>query len=212
MSSPHFYDIDKETPRFSEILRLIEDQAQQSNALSLGRLLEIVGPKGHSFISLFLVLPFLQPIPLVGLSTAIGLVIAMIGIFIIRDRPPYLPARLAKIQWESKSILKVCSVLERLMKRLERYIQPRGHALITQNWLKRLNGILIFFHAILMSLPLPIPLSNFLPASVLFLLSLGALEEDILVILLGYTMALINLAFFTSLVLLPYLGLRAFQL
>lgn len=193
--------------RFTETLRLIQARAQQSS-VTLRELLEIFGPQGHGFVALFLVLPFLQPIPLVGLSTVFGLAIATVGFLMVLDRPPWLPQRLARVVVESNTVLKVCATLEGLMKRLERLVKPRGQRLFAALWFRRLNGLVLFIHALIMALPLPIPLSNFLPALVLLLIALGTLEEDAIVVFVGYGAVVINAAFFTALVLLPFLGIR----
>jgi hypothetical protein len=66
--------------------------------------------------------------------------------------------------------------------------------------------VLWILHAVVFSLPLPIPLSNAFPAAVIFLIALGILEEDLAVIVLAYIGGLANVAFFAGLLALPALG------
>lgn len=193
--------------RFTETLRVIRRRASESG-LTLQQLLEIFGPQGHGFLTLFLVLPFLQPIPLPGISTVIGLAIALVGFFMLLDRPPWLPHRFAKVVVESNTLLRVCGVLERLMRRLETLIKPRAKDLFDRSWFRRVNGFLLCFHALLLALPLPIPFTNFFPALVLLLISLGTLEEDAAVVGVGYVAVVVNAVVFSSLVILPWLGIR----
>jgi hypothetical protein len=61
-------------------------------------------------------------------------------------------------------------------------------------------------HALVFSLPLPIPLSNAFPAVVILLMALGILEEDLGVIVVAYVGAVANLMFFAGLIALPALG------
>lgn len=193
--------------RFTETISRVRERTESDShcaGLSLQELTEIFGPKGHFLFTLFLILPFLQPIPLPGLSTLIGLAIAMGGAFLALDRPPWLPKRLAEARLSQSIALRICSGLEKLLKRLERMIRPRGVWIFELNWLKRLNGVVILIYALFLSLPLPIPFSNFFPALVLLLVSLASLEEDIILLSIGYLAALIALAFFIALVLVPY--------
>jgi hypothetical protein len=52
-----------------------------------------------------------------------------------------------------------------------------------------LNGLAIVSSAFLLTLPLPIPFSNTIPAWAILLLALGMMEEDGAVIVAGYFMA-----------------------
>lgn len=196
------------TPGFSDTLHLIRARAHANgeNGLTFRELVDIFGPKGHAFLTIFLVLPFLQPIPIPGLSTLIGLVIALVGVHMLLDRPPFIPQRFGTRSVDSQILFRICSGLERLMRRLERVVRPRGRDIFQRRWFRRLNGIVITIHAGFLSLPLPIPLSNFFPALVLLLVALGTLEEDFYVVVTSYFAVLVNMAFFVSLVLIPYLS------
>lgn len=184
------------------MVRLVRERAG-AQGLTFRELIEIVGPKGHVFLSLFLVLPFLQPIPLPGISTAFGLVIAFLGLSLALGQKPWIPERFAHRHLEGRLLLKICSGLEETTKKLERFIKPRHAWLFETTWIFRLNGVLLALHAVIMSLPLPIPFSNFLPALVIFLFALGNLEEDGWVIFAAYLAVIANAAFFATLVLIP---------
>lgn len=200
----------KQTQRFSSILHAIRLRLQSENTkgLTLREVIELFGPKGHALLTLFLVLPFLQPIPLPGISTAMGLVIAMVGLFMFLDRPPWVPDRLARVHLDSQFLIRVCSGAEGIMRKLERLVKPRGQFYFSKNWYRKTAGLMIGFHALLLSLPLPIPLSNFFPAIVLVLLALGTLEEDLYIVMASYLATIVNLAYFSTLILLPYLSVK----
>jgi hypothetical protein len=219
--------------RFSVILHAIRDQVQgqgegqgdvndkaternsdavsrrpQGEDMTLGKLLVLFGPKSHSIVVLFLTLPFLQPVPLPGLSTAFGLTIAMVGFFMLIDRPPWIPQRLSALRLDPALVLKIASGLESSVRRIEHLIRPRGQSLIALAWFQRINGLVLCLHALILALPLPIPFSNFFPASVLLLIALGSLEEDAYVIAAGYAAALINAVYFSALIVLPALSMQ----
>ncbi|HYB99324.1 MAG TPA: exopolysaccharide biosynthesis protein [Candidatus Limnocylindrales bacterium] len=199
-ASPHGH-------RFSETLHRIRERARHG-ALSVHDLLEISGPQGHAFLAVFLMLPFLQPIPLPGISTVLGLVVAMLGVFAALDRAPWVPRRLARVTIDPRTIDRICSALERLLARLERFIRPRARDMLAMRGLRYFNAVLWVLHALVFSLPLPIPFTNSLPAIVVMLLAVGTMEDDIAVIALAYVGVLVNVAFFASIVVLPMLGWR----
>ena len=190
--------------RFSETLHRLRERALKGPT-TLHDLLETVGPKGHAFLTLFLVLPFMQPIPLPGVSVAFGLMIALVGAFIAIGRPPTLPAKLGRRAVDSKTLGRICESLEKLAVRMEKIIRPRGRLVFRRVWFQRVSGLLIFVHGVLLSLPLPIPFSNFFPALVLFLTSIALLEEDGLVMIGAYVACAATAAFFTAIVYGPYL-------
>lgn len=196
---------EKKERRFTETLRGIERRAAEG-PVSIGELLTLCGPQGHGFLAVFLVLPFLQPIPLPGLSSAIGVLLMILGVFVALRRPPWLPRRLANVRVESDVVLRICTSLERLLGALEHVVKPRAQWLFAQRWFRLSNGVVWIVHAGLFSLPLPIPLSNAFPAVVILLMALGILEEDLGVIVLAYLGGLANVVFFTALVALPALG------
>ena len=191
-----------ETPRadhrFSETLRRIE-QRVSDGPLTLGEMLELAGSQGHAFLAIFLVLPFLQPIPLPGISSAVGAVLAVLGLFVALQRPPWLPRRFAALPLDRDTVIRISAVLERLLRSVEHVVRPRAASLFARRWFRAWNGTLWVVHAIVFSLPLPIPLSNAFPAVVILLLALGTVEEDLGVIVLGWVGAVANVLFFGGL-------------
>lgn len=196
--------------RFSETIQGIEDRAAQG-PITFGELLEICGPQGHGFLALFLVLPFLQPIPLPGLSSAIGLLLALIGVFVALRRPPWVPRRVAQVKVAPEHLLRICHTAERLLGAIEHVVRPRVAWLFSHRWFRLTNGFVWIVHALVFSLPLPIPFSNSLPAIVILLMALGILEEDFGVIVVAYIGAIANVLFFGGLIALPTLGWQAFS-
>lgn len=195
--------------RFSETLRSIEKRAADG-PVTLGELFTVCGPQGHGFLAIFLVLPFLQPLPLPGVSSAIGIVLAIIGVFVALRRPPWLPHRLAAVVVQPDVVLRICTALEKLLGAIEHVVKPRAQWLFPQRWFRLTNGAVWIVHALVFSLPLPIPFSNAFPAVVILLMALGILEEDFRVIVVAYVGAALNVLFFGGLLALPALGWQAF--
>ena len=72
----------------------------------------------------------------------------------------------------------------------------------------RLNGILLALSGILLMSPLPLPLSNTLPAYGALFLAAGSLEHDGALVLAGYVMVLLTLGYFSLVAVVGGVGLR----
>ena len=192
-------------PKFSMILdelrKLIEAAPEK---LSLRAVVSFFGPKGHVLLSLFFSLPFLQPVPIPGLSTLLGCCTFMFGLLMFLNRPPWIPNWIARREVEKKFLLRMTIAMEALIKKIEHVVRPRGQTYFKRRGVHAIHGLLLAYHAFLLALPLPIPTSNLVPALVLILISLGTLEEDVGVIIAGYVMVLVNVAYFGALVASPY--------
>ena len=195
--------------RFTETLRDIERRAEEG-PVTIGELFTICGPQGQGFLAIFLLLPFLQPLPLPGISNVIGIVLAIIGVFVALRRPPWVPRRLRALKVEKDVVLRICTRLEKLLGALEHVVKPRVQWLFARRWFRVTNGIVWIAHALVFSLPLPIPLTNTFPAVVILLMALGILEEDLALIIAAYVGGVANVFFFAGLLALPAIGWEAF--
>jgi hypothetical protein len=116
--------------RYSATLERIRTSIENAgdgpqDRVKLSEVISFFGPKGHALLSVFFVLPFLQPIPIPGLSVVLGTCIALFGFFMCIGRPPWVPERVAKIEVEKKFLLRVTRALESLLKKVERISRPR---------------------------------------------------------------------------------------
>jgi hypothetical protein len=87
----------------------------------------------------------------------------------------------------------------RIVSGLEVLLRPRLDFLHEQWVYRRIAGTLILVSGFLLLLPLPIPLSNSLPALTVVLLDAGAMERDGIFFLGGCAMFSTTLAFFALL-------------
>lgn len=200
-------DVEMETQttsgNFSRTLIEIESIASTRD-LTLRELLAIVGTSADDLFSLFLILPFLQPIPLIGLSVPIGFVIASFGVCQALDRPIWIPKRYESLKLPSHALIRILHLSAKIFRKLEKLgIHGRGRAYFEKPWLRRFSGALVAMHAVLLALPLPIPASNMVPAIVVFLFSLAALERDLLMFGLAIVATIVNAFFFGTIISVP---------
>jgi hypothetical protein len=180
-----------------------------AEGLTLRELLERLGERGLLIFCMILTVPFLLPISIPGSSLPFGLIIALNAIGIITHRPPWLPNRLMSRRLSAEHLGTVLEKGERLFKRLERLIHPRLLPITHGPTLGRFNGLLLALSGILLMSPLPLPLSNTLPAYGALFLSAGTLERDGYAILAGYAMFLLTIVYFGGVAVLGGVGTQA---
>ncbi len=182
--------------RLSDDLKRLRDLAA-AGPITLGAFLEELNARGHAFVCLVLAFPFLTPIPLPGLSVPFGLMILMVSFCMGIGIPPWVPNGLKQKQVPSDVLVKALNLTLKVLDRVEFLVKPRGQIFVRFPGIGQLSGAAIAFCASLLSLPLP-PGTNFPPALGIVLVSLGFLEGDSVVLLLGYLVVALNAALFGS--------------
>lgn len=195
--------------RLSKTLHILTERSAKS-ALTLQDIVTLLGEKGHALLMSVFTIPFLQPIPTLGLSAPFGLMISMIGLCMMLRIPPWLPKRFKRLTI-NKDLLHSCSdVAERIFLRIEHLIKPRL-LFMHRSIFHRTTGALILINGILMALPLPIPGTNSFPAWTLLILGLGEIEEDGLMTLIGYLLSAGCFIFFIVLAWVALTGVSVFN-
>ncbi len=179
---------------FLDHLKIIEEKCEKED-LTLQNIFDILGPEGHFVLIAFLTMPFLQPIPLPGLSTPFGILSAVIAGLAYVGKPPWLPNRWATRKLPAKTILKIAAAADRIFEKLTFILRPRMKFFFAEPY-RLVSTLLLITNALLLALPLPIPFSNALPAWMIVFQSLAYLEDDGLFILLSYLQSLICFIYF----------------
>jgi hypothetical protein len=186
-------------------LRALE--AAVDGPMTLGELAHKMHHAGFGLLVIFACMPFLQPLPLGGLSTVLGPFVALQGIQLARRRKELsLPSWIARRRLEERTLHLLLGAARRFFALAEKVARPRWRALARG---ERAAGAGIALAGALLALPFPIPLSNVICAGPAVLLALSVLEEDGLLALLGWAGLLLALAFHIGLVLLGAEGTRA---
>lgn len=189
--------------------RELEDLAHTlpAGGLTLRELMERLRRRGLLMLCMVLTVPFLIPVSIPGTSTPFGLVIALLALGVVADRTPWLPRRLVDRRLPAESLSLVLSKGALVFRRIERWIHPRLPAL-TRGMMSRVNGLLMMVSALMLTMPLPLPFSNTLPAYSVLFLAAGSLERDGLMVLGGYLTAVLTVVYFVLLALLGTAGLQ----
>lgn len=168
-------------------------------SLSIKEIAYILFHERHYLIILILVFPFCIPIQIPGLSTPFGLAIAFIGFRISFSKNLWVPDFLLKISIPSHVIKQIADNFLWLLKKSERFIHSRISWLCDYPGAKFINGLLIAILGLLLALPLPIPFSNIISSWPILILTIGLLENDGLLVGMGYVLSFLAFIFFTAL-------------
>jgi hypothetical protein len=185
-------------PKFSQEL---QDLARRfaDRPTPLAELIQATQGRGFHLMLLCISLPFVTPIPLPGLSTPFGLVVALIGARLTAGRKPWLPKQLLARELPPRFLTKMLQAATSVVRLLEFCLKPRLSFLHESLVFRRVAGYLIFISGVLMLLPLPLPFCNSFPAFTVLLLAAGALERDGVAFLAGCAMFLVTSAYFALL-------------
>ena len=93
--------------------------------VTLREVLALLHGRGYVLLVMVLALPFCQPIPLPGLSTPLGLIIAIIGARLAMGWKPWLPKRLLDLRLPPKLFAKVFQLTQKIVLWFERLLRPR---------------------------------------------------------------------------------------
>jgi len=157
------------------------------HSVTVRGLMALIGEQGLLIVCVFLSIPFLFPVAVPGTSTIFGLLIGLIGFGVMANRLPWLPARLLDHPLQAKHVVPVLTRGATWARRFERLVRPRWLLLTHGPTVNRLNGLMLIAAAASLLAPLPmIPFSNTIPALGIALLSLGMVERDGAVVVLGH--------------------------
>ena len=180
-----------------EIARLVAVFAERP--VRLREILETTHGCGYTLLLALLALPFCTPIPLPGLSTPFGVVIALIGFRLSLREKPWLPQRLLNTELPPKFFPQFLTATQRIVRGMEFFLRPRWTWLLDTGVLHHIYGAMILVCGLLLLLPLPVPFTNTLPALTVVLLAAAMLERDGYFVVAGLAMFTVTIGFFCAL-------------
>jgi len=164
--------------------------------ITLDKLVNSLKDEALVVVCLIAILPFMQPIPLPGVSTLLGLVALLQGLSLMFLKKPMLTKKMKQIKISHEKFELIYKAAEKFTKMADK-ISVFNHPWTNSRASHIICGLAIVISSAFLSLPLPIPFSNFVPALSIALICLGLLEEDIflLIIGLGITISVIWMGF-----------------
>jgi len=184
--------------RLLKAIALIEEKSALES-ITFGELVTLLGEMGHGILILLLCLIFLQPIPFPGISTPIGIIIIISSTLQFLNQAPWIPLRYRHRIIPHKVLKKILKVARKIWITLEKFMHPRLMFLTRSHSFRFVNLILLIISGFFLGLPLPIPFSNTVPALVILSIIFAQLEDDGVMVLVGYVFAFLMFLFFFSL-------------
>jgi hypothetical protein len=185
--------------RLSTVLRRTA-RAIGRDTVTLRELLGMIGEQGLLMLCALLTIPFLLPVSIPGVSTVFGGAMILIGLTVTTNRVLWLPRWLMDRPVRSRKLRPTLRKGATLVGRFDRFIRPRLRFMVEGALVNRLNGLSLSFAALLLAMPLGmIPFTNTLPAYGILCLSVGILQRDGAVVLVGHLLVLATVAYFSLL-------------
>lgn len=174
------------------------DQVKSLETITLGTIVDRIESESILILCLIAIIPFMQPIPIPGLSSVLGFIAFLQGVGLLFWRKPLLTQKLRGVQITHEKFAKIHKAAMKfnvVTSKISTFKSPLASSSLSHT----LSGISIIFSAAFLSLPLPIPFSNFIPALSIFLICVGMLEEDIILLLIGHsiTVAVVIMAMYS---------------
>lgn len=181
--------------RLSHLLNLAQTQD-----VSVKVVIDTLAGKGQAVLLILFSLPFCQPIQIPGFSTPFGIILAFIGLRIAFGHRAWFPKVLLEKKIPYKALKNIASIAIKITDKLRFLISTRLVWLVQNPSLSIAHGVTISVLATLLALPLPIPLTNLLAAYPILAFGLGILEDDGLMIAIGYLLAIFSFSLFVALI------------
>lgn len=187
---------DSQQTSFSQDLVTIENHLT-GTTVTVAEIDRVLQGRGFATICMVLCLPFIQPIPLPGLSIAFGLGVMALGLRLALGSRRELPGFVRSRQLEVDKLRKIIHKVRQIFVYVEKLFKPRLLFMLRRPFLN-IVGISIIASGLALSLPLPpvILFSNSIPAWSVIILALGYLERDGLMIAIGHGLAVATWIYF----------------
>jgi hypothetical protein len=167
----------------NRLLKALEDVRDLPH-ITLGKIVEHVEGEALLILCLVSILPFLQPIPIPGLSSILGLIVLLQGVGLMIWDKPLLTKRMRSLNITHERfeiIYKAALKFTAFTSKISAFKHPMTNTRVSHI----ICGLAIVLSAAFLSLPLPIPFSNLIPALSIFMICIGLLEEDLVLVLIG---------------------------
>lgn len=173
------------------------EQAKQ-RPLTLGEAVDTLDEAAYSFISIILVLPFMQPIPLGPLTVIGGVTFAVLGLQLLRGHEsPVLPKRIRAVEMNERHWRMLVNVCLKLLGFCRKFTRPRYEWVFEGQRGHQIGGFVLVISGLLMAIPFGVlPLNNMLPGLSILLYGIGELEQDGMMVFAAFVALAATLLYF----------------
>ena len=188
-------------PLSQKLAQIVEANATP-DGITLNQLLERTEGRGFYLVIILLALPFVVPISIPGLSTVLGLAVAVLSLRLARGQTPRLPELLGGRRLSPAFQKKILGSSVKFLRLVERLVRPRRTRWMATRPARFANALLMALMGILLALPFPPvpPMTNSLPCYSIILLAASMMEEDGVTIWIAYAVSLGTIIYLVAIV------------
>lgn len=180
-------------------------EEERASQVTLQEILQLAGERIFGFLFVILSLPSALPVPAPGYSTPFGLVLFVLALQLIAGaKLPWLPQKISHRPIELKQVQGVIKAGIPWLRRIELLSRPRLSYICTS--LPGRVGIGIMIALMGISMMIPIPGTNTLPAMGIFVTGFGLMEDDGAISLGGLVLCLMGGILSTSILIALFVG------
>ena len=188
--------------RLARLANAIDGQKQ----VSIGEVIDRLGPSSLGLVLLILTIPAIIPIP-GPVGMVLGSCLSLVALqVIIGARRVWLPRWLRERGLPARFIRASITKIVPWLERFERQLSPRRWMALSGRLARPFLGLAILAMAVIITLP--IPLGNILPVVALAMLALALLERDGVAVLFAVAMSMVAIVWTFVLV---FFGTRLFE-
>ncbi len=163
--------------------------------LTLGQVFSAMGDRSFGLALMVTSLPSALPLPAPGYSTPFGVLLVLLSLqMLLRYPTPWLPNWAAKIVIPPKLAQAMLGGASRFLARMEKWVRPRWSLMSDRMGHVLASGVVFFMGSLMI---LPIPGTNTAPAGVIFLMSIGLIEEDGVVVSFATVLGVLAVVFYS---------------
>lgn len=167
------------------VSELVRDIARgwPTERLTLGELIEALGPRGYGVLIVLFALPNLLPVYIPGLSPIFGVPLMIICAQLALGLPtPRLPAFLTRRSMRRADLQLIAEKALPWLRRVERWVRPRPSVVTSRAGERLIGAYGVFLSTIVI---VPLPFTNGPPSLACLIMAIGVMEEDSVTILAG---------------------------
>jgi hypothetical protein len=182
-------------------------EEERRDRVTLDDILSLAGERIFGFLFVLLALPSALPIPAPGYSVPFGILLFLLAVQLIAGATtPWFPQRFRQQSLDLKQVQGVLKAGLPWLRRIEALSRPRLTPVCTSLPGRVVIGLAIALMSI--SMMIPIPLTNTLPAVGIFVTGFGLLDDDGAISLSGLVLCVLGATLTTSVLMFGYTAVK----
>jgi hypothetical protein len=172
------------------------------DGVTLNEILERTEGRGFYLVLILLSLPFIVPLSVPGLSTALGLSVTVLAVRMAFGRTPRLPRWLGGRRLSPMAQRRLLGGSVKFLRLVEKLVKPRRTPWMSSRAARVGNSLLVAVMGLFLAAPFPPvpPLTNALPCYAIILLAASMMEEDGVTIWFAYAISLGTIIYLVAIV------------